>query len=106
MTITADGQMVCDSTSAYGTLPEYIGRPSTGAAPSGGHSHGGAGMKHISVQPVCQQGTLLKRTMRKGQVWESKSYYDFDAWQGNTHKDGTLDEVMGINMVYVRRKNA
>lgn len=104
MTLTVDGQMACDSKSAYGTTPEFIGRPAVAGAVAGGHSHGGAGMKHISEQPVCQQSTLLKRTMKKGQVWESKSYYDFDAWQGNTHTDGSLDEVMGINIMYVRRK--
>jgi hypothetical protein len=104
MTLTNDGKMACDSKSAYGTKPEFVGRPAAGTGSAGGHSHGGAGMKHISEQPVCQQSTLANKTMKKGQNWELKSYYDFDAWQGNTHSDGTLDEVMGIAIMYVRRK--
>jgi hypothetical protein len=104
MTLELDGKPVCDSETAYGTKPEYIGMAKAPGASAGGHDHGGAGMKHISDQKVCHGESLAQKTMKKGQNWNLNAYYDFDKFKGNAHENGDWDEVMGIAIMFVRVK--
>jgi hypothetical protein len=55
---------------------------------------------------VCHGEEFPHKQMKKGQVWNLKAHYDFTKFKGMQHEDGSLDEVMGIEIVFVRRKNS
>jgi hypothetical protein len=95
--LTVDDKPICESTASYGGSPEYISK-STGA-----HSHGGPSV-HLSDMKICAGNNLPNAEMKKGSVWRLQADYDFDKNKGDTHGDGSLDSVMGIQLVYVRTK--
>ncbi|KAF2401129.1 hypothetical protein EJ06DRAFT_581331 [Trichodelitschia bisporula] len=107
-TLAIDNKLTCTNVAKYGTKPEFIQPASLNVAPptAGGHTHGGD-MPHISDMNVCHGPSLVGGTsMRKGQVWTLKAYYDLDKYRGMAHEDGSLEEVMGIEILFVRRKAA
>jgi hypothetical protein len=61
---------------------------------------------HISDINVCNGTSLPQKQMKKGQNWSLKAHYDFDKFKGMQHDDGTWDEIMGIELLFVRRKNS
>jgi hypothetical protein len=98
MTFTVDGKLTCDSNTLYGTKPEYIA-PAPAAGSMGGHSHGGANMKHISEQPACHGDSLAVKKIRKGQVWALKAYYDFDLNKGIQHENGEFFCQLAVSTI-------
>jgi hypothetical protein len=42
--------------------------------------------------------------MKKGQVWRLQADYDFKKSNGMVHSDGSLDEVMGLSVLFIRTK--
>jgi hypothetical protein len=103
--VLVDGKLTCDNVAQYGTKPEFVqSMPPMGGAEAG-HSHSGP-TKHLSDMSVCHGKSLPYPEMKKGQKWTLKAHYDFDKFQGMKHEDGSLDEVMGIEIMFVRRKNS
>lgn len=102
--LLVDGKPTCDNFAKYGGKPEFVSPPMP--AGSTGHSHGGA-TKHISDMNVCfgKEGFAYPQ-MKKGQVWTLKSVYDFDQNLGMKRENGDWDEVMGIEIMFVRKKGA
>lgn len=91
MTLSGDGQVACDSSTLYGTKPEFISGIMAQKG-VGGHSHSG-NMKHISEQEVCHGPKLAIKTVRKTQVWELKAYYDFGQNKGMQKEDGKYSRM-------------
>lgn len=102
--LLVDGKLTCDNGASYGGKPEFVNAPMDGAM-AGGHSHGGA-TKHISDMTICHGKSVPYPHMRKGQKWQLKAFYDFDKNPGMKHENGAWDEVMGIEIMFVRRKNS
>jgi hypothetical protein len=100
--IFVDGKMACENVASYGTKPEFVQPEMSGMS---AHSHG-APTKHISDMSTCFGNSLSHSQMKKGQKWTLKAHYDFDQNKGMQHDDGAWDEVMGIEFIFVRKRNA
>ena len=86
--------------------------PAAPAANAGGHS-GHSGGRHIIAMSLCVENKaglqnlglspLGIKTLKKGQVWTLKAYYDYKEnagmKKGNTQ---TMSTVMGISIMYVK----
>jgi hypothetical protein len=98
--VLVDGKPSCKSVATYGGDPEYIQKPSAGE-----HSHGHGGvMKHISRMTICSRDSLHHRSVKRGQKWEIKGYYDYKKDGGMVHSDGKQDHVMAISIQYLEIK--
>ena len=95
--LTVDGKLACDSTATYGGKPEFISKSIDG------HSHGPT--THLSDMHICHGKGLANDEIKKGQKWRLQADYDFDKFQGMMHDDGSLDTVMGIQLVFVKIKS-
>jgi len=93
--ITADGKVACNSTASYGGKPEYFSKHAM--------FHGSA-VEHISAMKVCAGTNVGVQEMKKGQAWNLKAIYNYDANKGDLHGDGKQANVMGIAIMYVREK--
>jgi hypothetical protein len=57
---------------------------------------------HLSNMKVCFGKDLTNNKVRKGQKWRLQAHYDFNKNQPMLQEDGSLETVMGIQLVYVR----
>lgn len=95
--VYVDGKETCDNVARYGTKPEFVQSNNTG-------HHADSATSHISEIKPCYGNSLIHKEMKKGQNWNLTANYDMDKFKGMRHADGSLEEVMGIEIVYVRRK--
>ncbi len=93
--LSVDGKLVCDSVATYGGTPDFVSKASTA-----GHGHQGP-TKHLSDMRLCGK-ELSNVQMKRGQKWRLQADYDFNKFKGMMHEDGSWDEVMGIQLAYVR----
>jgi hypothetical protein len=92
---------VCVAKAEYAGKPEYISGIQS-SMPGMEHGHGQS--KHISNIAVCKGENLKNKATKKGQVWNLKGKYDFDQYPGMKDADGHWDEVMALDVLYVRQK--
>jgi hypothetical protein len=108
--IKADGKLVCDSKAGYGEKPEFVsghgGMTSSSSAAKGGHGHGEAGKPHISSMVLCWKGKddLKQPQIRSGQMWSVEAQYNYKEFTGATHPNGQQENVMGIAVVWVKKR--
>jgi hypothetical protein len=95
--VFVDGKETCDNVARYGTKPEFVQTNNTG-------HHADSATSHISEIKPCHGDSLIHKEMKKGQNWNLTAYYDMNKFKGMRHADGSLEEVMGIEIMYVRRK--
>jgi hypothetical protein len=95
ITLAVDGQQTCDSSATYGGSPAYVQKNAGGV-----HAHGA--LEHLSEMSQCNQKSLPRSRIAKGQNWYMKAEYDFNKHKGMMHEDGNWDEVMGITLMFVR----
>lgn len=102
LTLSVNGQQTCDSVATYGESPEFIQQQD-----KSGHAHRSA-MKHISSMSQCWGPSFAMNQIKVGQNWQLEAFYDFDKYQGVLSTEdqikGLQTEVMGISMLYIRRK--
>ncbi|KAF2403656.1 hypothetical protein EJ06DRAFT_527256 [Trichodelitschia bisporula] len=102
ITLEADGKLACDSKATYGGDPAFINtKPGMG-----GGGHHASATEHISHMSICAGPSFLVKTVKKGQAWDLKGYYDYDKYKGMRHEDGAQSNVMGIAIMFVRVKKA
>jgi len=85
--------------------------PATGAAGGAAHAHSGG--RHIIAMTICSENKSSRqdyplsalgiKTLKKGQVWTLRAYYDYQKEAG-MKKGGTqsMSNVMGISVMYVK----
>lgn len=102
ITLAVDGKQTCDSVAKYGTTPEFIQPPQPMAMEGGSHGHGVT--PHISDINTCHGKSFSAPKVTKGQKWALQANYDMAKYKGMAHEDGSLEAVMGINIMFVRTK--
>lgn len=105
ISLTVDGKKTCEGFAKYGTTPEFVQpAPQMNMEGSSGHGHGV--IPHISEINTCYGSSFAAPSVKKGQKWELKANYDMAKYKGMAHEDGSLEAVMGINIMVVRTKGA
>lgn len=120
LTLSVDGDLVCDSVATYGVggkggMGGMSGMSGGGMGAGGGmsgmgageegHSHEeeeGAETEHIVRMSGCPGPSMGSGRLEKGQKWSLKGYYDFAAHPPMGHGGGQLEPVMGIAMMFVK----
>lgn len=133
VSLSVDGKVICQSIPTYGTDQEIMTRarqtikgevlslPKAGAAPAmdmsaapqaEGHSHSGG--KHIMAMTICSENKsglepdsviapMNIKSVKKGQVWTLKAYYDYNQYAGMKRGNSeSMSTVMGIAIMYVK----
>lgn len=95
--MAVEGKQTCENVAKYGTTPEYVNEKVMGV-------HATGAKKHISDMKPCYGPDFPVKEMKKGQMWTHRADYDFDKNLGMKHEDGSWDEVMGIEIMFVRVK--
>jgi hypothetical protein len=98
MTLSADGQIVCDSDASYGGSPEFLNGPDSMGTP-------GSATAHISKMATCgSQIPASLRHIKKGQKWEINAFYDYDKYKGMLNEKGRQESAMALGWMYMRVK--
>jgi hypothetical protein len=87
---------VCNSVARYGESSEFLYHAANNTM---GDSH--LAEKHISSMSACSTVTMPVHRLEKSQSWILKAHYDYDRFAGNTEKDGTQQDVMGLALLYI-----
>lgn len=98
--------MLCNSTAAYATKPEYVYKTMGGMLMPTGDK---VAVNHISVMDGCGTKDVVGKQMTLGQKWTTTGYYDYNKATPNEvrHKETgktAPGEVMAISIVLVAVK--
>jgi hypothetical protein len=82
------------------------------ADPPAGGAHSHAGGKHIIAMSICADNKagitdmpispLDIKTLKKGQSWVLKAFYDYNQFPGMKNSYGSMSTVMGISIMYAK----
>jgi hypothetical protein len=84
LTLEVDGKLVCDSIATYGATGGSGGMAMAGGMQGGshadsGHAASGGKEEHITSMSACFDDKLGVKELKKGQKWNLKAFYDYDA---------------------------
>jgi hypothetical protein len=83
LTLDVDGKLVCDSVATYGTgsggMAMAGGAMAGGSHAEGGKAASGGKGEHITSMSACFDDKLGVKELKKGQKWNMKAFYDYDA---------------------------
>jgi hypothetical protein len=51
---------------------------------------------------VCDKDKFLDKSIKSGEKWSIKAYYNYQQNAGVLHADSAQDDVMGIALMYVK----
>jgi hypothetical protein len=97
--IMVNGKVVCDSTAYYQDMTIPANQTTTSPEASGNHhlKRDGKGNSHIVAFGECLEAGEVK----KGDMINTKVYYNFDQRPPTPMANGRQDGLMGISMTYL-----
>jgi hypothetical protein len=94
--LSNSSQQVCNSVAKYGETSRYIYHAANNST-----AENMLAERHISSMSTCFNQMMPVRKLEKSQSWILKGNYDYDRFAGNTEKDGTQQDIMGLALMYV-----